>query len=72
MASINSNLQINRITLLDKIKRLLEQPYKLVLVQKHELERLRINNSRSKHEAYINRLYDHYIINKLPKTYLVE
>lgn len=72
MSSFNNSLKPNQLTTLDKIKRLLEQPYKLVLVQRHELERLRLNKSRSKHEGYINYLYDHYIVNKLPKTYMVE
>lgn len=70
MKSLNSSLLKNQITLLDKVKKLLEQPYKLVLVQKNELERLRISNNRSKNAGYINHLYEHYIIKKLPKTYL--
>ena len=66
----NNSLKVNGITLLDKIKQLLEQPYKLVLVQQHELERLRTNSSRSSHSAYIEALYKHYIIEGKPKTYL--
>lgn len=57
------------LSILDKIKILLSQPYKLVLVQQHELERLKINNSRIKHLNYVNNLYNHYIINKGIKTY---
>lgn len=72
MNSFNNSLKPNQLTLLDKIKRLLEKPYKLVLVQRHELERLRLSKNRAKHEAYIDQLYEHYIINKLPKTYLVD
>jgi len=66
----NESLRINGVTLQDKIRTLLEQPYKLVLVQRHELERLRLNNKRSAHAAYIDYLYYHYIVNKKPKTYL--
>lgn len=70
MANLNSSLKIGSITLQDKIKKLLEQPYKLVLVQRHELERLRTNNKRSANQEYINQLYKHYIIEGKPKTYL--
>jgi hypothetical protein len=66
----NNSLKINTVTLLDKVKMLLRQPYKLVLVQRHELERLRLHNSRSKQSEYIESLYKHYIIEKKPKTYL--
>lgn len=72
MNTFNNRLRPNQLTIQDKIKRLLEQPYKLVLVQRHELERLRLNKNRAKHEAYIDQLYNHYIINKLSKTYLVD
>lgn len=72
MNPANNSLQINSITLLDKIKALLEQPYKLVLVQQHELERLRLHNSRSSHSGYIENLYKHYIIEGKPKTYLCD
>jgi hypothetical protein len=66
----NNSLKINTVTLLDKVKILLRQPYKLVLVQQHELERLRLHHSRSKQSEYIESLYKHYIIEKKPKTYL--
>ena len=66
----NNSLGINAITLSDKVKALLEKPYKLVLVQRHELERLRLNGKRSEKSTYINNLYNHYIVKKLPKTYL--
>ncbi|QQV91420.1 hypothetical protein M1M25_gp001 [Tenacibaculum phage Gundel_1] len=67
---LNSSLDINAVTLLDKVKILLEQPYKLVLVQRNELERLRVSVKRSEQSAYINSLYKHYIIDKKNKTYL--
>lgn len=56
---------------IDKIKILLKQPYKLVLVQQHELERLRLKPTLKTYDIdYINNLYTHYIINGLNKTYL--
>lgn len=70
MKTINNSLQKNSLTLLDKIKKLLEQPYKLVLVQQHELERLRVHKKRSTHSTYIENLYKHYIIEGKKKTYL--
>ena len=70
MAVGNNSLRVNGITLLDKIKKLLEQPYKLVLVQRHELERLRLKGNRSDYTPYIDGLYNHYIIQGKPKTYL--
>ena len=54
----------------DKLLALLKIGHKLVLVQKHELERLRISKHKDRNATYINDLYEHYIINKLPKTYL--
>ena len=53
----------------DKIKELLSISDKLVLIQQHELERIKSKKLRSKEYNYINALYQHYIINKLPKTY---
>lgn len=67
---MNESLKPNALTMLDKIKVLLSQPYKLVLVQQHELERLRSNKTRSSHAKYIEDLYYHYIVKGLPKTYL--
>lgn len=57
------------LSILDKIKMLLSQPYKLVLVQQHELERLKLNNNRIKHLKYVNDLFEHYVLNKGKKTY---
>jgi hypothetical protein len=70
MRTSNQSLSVNYITLLDKVKILLEQPYKLVLVQQHELERLRSKEHRSQFSAYIEALYKHYIVKGLGKTYL--
>ncbi|WP_439132411.1 hypothetical protein [Polaribacter sp.] len=70
MANLNNSLKIGNITLQHKIRKLLEQPYKLVLVQKHELERLKNNAKRSNQSSYIEKLYKHYIIEGKPKTYL--
>ena len=59
------------LSVLDKAKELLAQPYKLVLVQQHELERIRKKISSNPADvAYTSRLFKHYIIDKLPKTYL--
>ena len=66
----NNSLRVNAVTLSDKVRILLEQPYKLVLIQQQELERLRVSGKRSEHSTYINALYKHYIIEKKPKTYL--
>jgi hypothetical protein len=60
------------ISSIDMIKELLARPYRLVLVQQHELERLRVDTSRTKHNDYISRLFNHYIINQGSKTYLKE
>lgn len=69
MKNLNNSLNHDVLTSLDMIKSLLEKPYKLVLVQQHELERLRTKEHRSQHFGYIESLYKHYIIKKLPKTY---
>ena len=56
----------------DKIKILLKpsNAIKLVFVQKCELEYLQKNIKNYKYFDYVNSLYNHYIINNLPKTYL--
>lgn len=63
---------IESTSLLDKVKELLslENRHKLVLVQVHELERLKTDAWRSKHAGYVNQLYNHYIVNNGKKTYL--
>lgn len=54
----------------DKIKELLKQPYKLVLIQQHELEAMRDKSLHKKEIDYVDYLYKHYIIEGKGKTYL--
>ena len=58
------------VTTRDKLKELMKIRHSLVLVQYHELERIRLSNRAENHENYINGLYKHYIIEGKPKTYL--
>lgn len=62
------------LSLNDKLKDLINIGHKLVLCQLHELERIRLSNYAPRHieryENYINNLYNHYIINNSPKTYI--
>ena len=58
------------LSLNDKVKDLLKIGHKLVLVQQHELERIRAAKHKDRYSDYINQLYQHYIVNGLPKTYL--
>lgn len=58
------------LSLKDKLKALLKIGHKLVLVQKHELERLKLLKHPDRYGVYIEELYTHYIVNNLPKTYL--
>lgn len=60
----------NEPTTIDKLKELLKQPYKLVLVQQHELERMRDKSLHTTDVNYINSLYNHYIVEGKGKTYL--
>jgi hypothetical protein len=58
-------------TFADKLRTLLENRDKLVLVQQHELERIRENKSKSDiYRPYVDSLYEHYIVNKQPRLYL--
>ena len=59
-----------QISLKDKIIALLKIHYKLVLVQVHELQRLRVHTKVHQHANYVNYLYQHYILENNPKTYL--
>lgn len=59
------------LSLNDKVKDLLKIGHKLVLVQQHELERIRATKHKDRHADYINQLYQHYIVDGLPKTYLL-
>ncbi len=69
---VKTQHQIN-ISIPDMLKALIKIGYKLVLCQLHELERLQLSGStshRSEKGVYVEQLYKHYIVNKLPKTYL--
>ena len=57
-------------TTIDKLRELLKKPYKLVLVQQHELEKLRVKKLHQVDTDYINSLYQHYIVEGKGKTYL--
>lgn len=61
------------ISLREKINHLLKPSVaiKLVLVQKHELERIQLNNNGFKANCYIyvEQLYQHYIVENKSKTY---
>lgn len=59
------------LSLNDKVKDLLKIGYKLVLVQQHELERIKTIKHKDIYANYINQLYQHYILEELPKTYLI-
>jgi hypothetical protein len=59
------------VTIKDKIRELSLIERKLVLVQQDEVKRIRnIGKLTNIHVKYIEYLYKHYIIDKLPKTYL--
>jgi hypothetical protein len=55
---------------MDQVKELLRIKHKLVLVQVHELERLRGSRRLFKYTTYIKDLHNHYIVNNGDKTYL--
>lgn len=57
---------------MDKLNALLKIGYKLVLVQFHELERIKLKkySHTERYQNYINALYNDYIVKSLPKTYL--
>ena len=59
-------------SLSDKIKILLKpkNAIKLVYIQKCELELLQKDAKKDKSHEYVNYLYNHYIVNNLPKTFL--
>ena len=59
-------------TFAEKIRALNHIKNNMVLVQQHELERIREDKSKSEHyRPYIDNLYEHYVVNKLPKLYLL-
>lgn len=54
----------------NKIKEVLSLYNSIVLVQKHELERLLVKKTLSRHDIhYINLQFNHYILNGGDKTY---
>jgi len=57
----------------DKIKALLKIEHKLVKCQADEIKRLQMRPRDHKGAAYtyVEYLYDHYVVKKLPKTYLL-
>ena len=58
-------------TFAEKIRALNHIKSDMVLVQQHELERIREDKSKSDYyRPYIDSLYEHYIINKLQKPFL--
>lgn len=54
----------------EKIRTLLKNKDRLVLCQYHELQRMQNKERRPRDLAYIDMLYDDYIIQHKPKTYL--
>ena len=60
----------SHLSLKDKVKDLLKIRHKLVLIQVHELERLRNSNKLNEQVKYVENLYNHYIVQGLPKTYI--
>ena len=61
----------NTLSLNDKLKELIKMGDKIVLVQLHELERIKVLKSKERFTTYIEQLYNHYIVEDLPKTYLM-
>lgn len=68
--SSTDHLSGRNLSLKDKVRELLKNKHKLVLVQVHELERLMDDKRRNQNVGYIEQLYNHYIIQGLPKTYI--
>lgn len=64
------NDKVSSLTLNDKLKELIKIGYKLVLVQLHELERIRLSKHKDRYSNYIEMLYNHYITLGLPKMYI--
>lgn len=60
------------LSLKDKCRELLKHSSRLVLVQQHELERILLikRDIRGANITYIEELYEHYIVQNKPKTYL--
>lgn len=66
------NTGANTVSVKDKLKQLLSMADKLVLVQVHELERIKAaeHKHRGKMNYYIENLYVHYVERGLSKTYM--
>lgn len=60
------------VSIKDKLLRLLEPGnfVKMVMVQQDELKAIKKDSIKSNHVSYIEYLFNHYIEQKLPKTYL--
>lgn len=64
ISELNSSTQ-------EKVVELVSKPHRLVLCQVHELERIRLKRSfTASDKSFVNYLFSHYIVKKLPKTYL--
>lgn len=62
---------MKRESIINKLKELLRIKTSLVLVQQHELELMNKRRKLSSNQSqYVENLYEHYIVNKKPKTYL--
>lgn len=59
-------------SVLDKIKELLLIRDKLVLVQLHEVERIKEMHNPHRLSPYIEMLYKHYVTEGKPKLYLCQ
>lgn len=66
----SNHLSGKTLSLKDKVRELLKIKHKLVLVQVHELEILMDDTKRNQATGYIEYLYNHYIVQGLPKTYI--
>lgn len=73
MATASSNWIFDKIppvSLNDKVRELITMRHKLVKVQADELDRIKILKNKDNYVGYINYLYNSYIVQGLPKTYL--
>ena len=64
-----NNQNGHKLTTIEKVRQLLKMSYKLIFVQVGELENLkRKNNFKDVETNYINRIYNHFVVNELTKT----
>lgn len=62
-----------KISTVDKTRALVKMAYKLILVHADELIRLKTkNNYKDVDIKFVNRLYEHYLVNGLGKTEFYE